>query len=270
MSFKNFVDIHNHTKNSYDGHFPIEVMVDAAIEKGIQVVGITDHVEMDLYKEKGYDKTIYLSYDETVEAKKIYEGKIEILSGVELGEPTYNLKDSIELIESRDFDVVIGSIHSLRNWKDFSHYDYKDLDVDAILKEYFQEVKGMVDWGRIDTMAHLTYPLRYIIGNSGIYVDISTYQKDIDEIFSLLVEKDIPMEVNASGLRQTINETFPSAPYVRRYKELGGKYVTFASDAHYPEHMGLHVDEAMKIAKECGFNSSLIFRHRQPVEIPIE
>ena len=35
MIFKNFVDTHTHTINSFDGNYPIEDMCDAAIEKGI-------------------------------------------------------------------------------------------------------------------------------------------------------------------------------------------------------------------------------------------
>ena len=34
--------------------------------------------------------------------------------------------------------------------------------------------------------------------------------------------------------------------------------------------MGAGIEQGMQLAKNCGFDSVLIFRQRQPVEIPIE
>ena len=131
-------------------------------------------------------------------------------------------------------------------------------------------MKMLAEWGKFDTYAHLTYPLRYIVGEHHIDIDMARYQKDIDEIFSLLIEKDKPLEINTSGLRQPIGRTLPDESYVRRFKELGGKHVTVGSDSHFVEHMGAGIEQGMQLAKNCGFDSVLIFRQRQPVEIPIE
>ena len=131
-------------------------------------------------------------------------------------------------------------------------------------------MKELAAWAKFATFAHRTYPLRYIVGEHHIDVDMTRYQKDIDEIFSLLAEKDKPLEINTSGLRQPIGRTMPDESLVRRFKEMGGKYITVGSDSHYIEHMGAGIEQGMQIAKNCGFDSVLIFRHRQPVEIPIE
>lgn len=271
MSFKNIVDIHNHTIHSFDGHYSVDDMCEAAIAKGIRTIALTDHIEMDFFREQNFDKTADESFDDIKRAKEKYKDKIEVLVGVEMGQPTFNVEESIALMNNKDYDVVIGSIHNPRNKLDFYYYDYsKDVDVDELLKEYFDELKIMASWAKFDTLGHITYPLRYIVGEYGINVDLSKYQKDIDEFLSLLAENDKPIEINTSGLRQKIGVTMPNEPFIKRFKELGGKYVTLGSDAHYTEHIGMGIDEGMKLAKECGFDSALIFRHRQPVEIPIE
>ena len=41
-------------------------------------------------------------------------------------------------------------------------------------------------------------------------------------------------------------------PLYKRYHELGGRYCTLGSDAHYKEHVGRRLKEALAIAKECG------------------
>lgn len=269
MIFKNFVDMHTHTNHSFDGNYPIDELCESAIEKGIKILAFTDHVEMDFFREKEFDKTADESFADIVRAKELFKDRIELCVGVELGEPTYNVEESEMLITSKDYDFVIGSIHNLRGVEDFCYLQYDNLDVGALLDTYFNELKLLADWAKFDTFAHLTYPLRYIVGENKIPVDMSKYQKDIDEILSLLVEKDKALEINTSGLRQPIGITMPAVDIVRRFKALGGKMITVGSDSHFTAHMGAGIEQGMQLAKDCGFNSVYIFRKRQPVEIEI-
>ncbi len=270
MIFKNIVDMHSHTNHSFDGNYPIDELCEVSIERGIQAVAFTDHVEMDFFREKGFDKTADESYEDIVRAKEKYKDQIEICVGVELGQPTYAAAESENLINSKDYDFVIGSIHNLRNKPDFAEMDFAGKDIDALLKEYFDELKALADWAKFDTFAHLTYPLRYIVGVNKIPVDMAKYQGDIDEILSILISKDKALEINTSGLRQPLGLTMPAEDIVKRYKALGGKKITVGSDSHFTEHMGAGIGDGMLIAKNCGFNSVCIFRHRETVEIPIE
>ena len=269
MIFKNFVDMHTHTNNSFDGNYPIEEMCEAAIEKGIQVIAFTDHVEMDYFVEKGFDKDAENSYKDMLRAKEIYKDKIDLCVGIELGEPTYDIEASEALINSRDYDFVIGSIHNLRKTDDFCELKYEGMDIEALLDKYFYELKLLADWAKFDTFAHLTYPLRYIVGENKIPVDMQKYQKDIDEVLSILVSKDKALEINTSGLRQPIGITMPDESIVKRFRELGGKMITVGSDSHFTYHLGAGIEEGMKIAKNAGFDSVFVFKKRQPVEIEI-
>ena len=269
MIFKNFVDMHTHTNNSFDGNYPIEEMCEAAIEKGIQVIAFTDHVEMDYFTEKGFDKDAENSYKDMLRAKEMYKDKIDLCVGIELGEPTYDVEASEALINSRDYDFVIGSIHNLRKTDDFCELKYEGMDIEALLDKYFCELKLLADWAKFDTFAHLTYPLRYIVGENKIPVNMQKYQKDIDEILSILASKDKALEINTSGLRQPIGITMPDESIVRRFKELGGKMITVGSDSHFTYHLGAGIEEGMKIAKNAGFDSVYVFKKRQPVEIEI-
>lgn len=274
MEFKNFVDTHSHTFRSFDGLYRVEELLDSAIEKGIQTVAITDHVEMDWFygHVREYNKTAYNSYAEVTKAKKDYEGKIEVLVGIELGEPCYNLKQTELLLSQHNYDMVIGSLHNLEGWNDFSQLDYVNggFDIYEMLHTYYNDQKEMVEWGGFDTLAHIIYPMRYLVGKYGIYVDKSKIQKDVDELLDLLAQKDIALEINTSGLRQTIGTTMPDIDYIKRFKELGGKHVTCGSDSHTTADMGAGIHKGWEIAKECGFDSVLIFRNRKPFEIPIE
>ena len=272
MNFKNIVDMHSHTAHSFDGHYTVDELVEVSVERGIRAVAFTDHIEMDFFREKSFDKTADEAFDDISRAKKQYSDQITICVGAELGQPLYNVKEAEQLINSRDYDIIIGSTHNLRGVDDFACLDYDNeyKDFEKLLDEYFYEEKLLAQWAKFDTFAHLTYPLRYIQGEYKKTVNMEKYKKDIDEIFSLLAEKDKPLEINTSGLRQPIGLTMPDAGYVKRFKELGGKYITVGSDSHYTEHMGAGIQKGLEIAKECGFDSVLIFQSRKPIEIPIE
>lgn len=270
MLFKNKVDMHSHTEHSFDGHFPVDVLCECSIEAGLKAVAFTDHIEMDFFREKKFDVTADESFADVSRAKAKFADKIDVLVGVELGQPVYNVAESEKLTEEKSYDVVIGSVHNLRDKDDFCFLDYKNNDVNALLNEYFDELLMLADWGKFDIFAHLTYPLRYIVGENKIPVDLTKYSGKIDEILSLLAESGRALEINTSGLRQPIGTTLPTADTVKRFRELGGKYVTVGSDSHYDKDMGAGIAEGMRLAKDCGFDCITIFKNRCPVEIPIE
>ena len=99
---------------------------------------------------------------------------------------------------------------------------------------------------------------------------MSKFSDKVDEILSLLVKNEKALEINTSGLRQKLGKTMPEEDVVRRFKQLGGEFVTVGSDAHYAKDIGAGVDVGMEIAQRIGFDCVTLFQNRQPVQIPIE
>lgn len=76
--------------------------------------------------------------------------------------------------------------------------------------------------------------------------------------------------MNSAGLRQPIKKLAPEVDVVKRFKELGGKYVTFGSDAHFAEDLAAGLTEAYDAMKAAGFNEMTLFQQRTPLLMPIE
>ena len=89
----------------------------------------------------------------------------------------------------------------------------------------------LCQWGGFDTLAHMTYPLRYIIGKYQIPVDMKPYEEVIREILKTVADKNLALEINTAGLRREIGQTSPTLEYVKLFRELGGELLTFGSDA---------------------------------------
>ena len=66
-----------------------------------------------------------------------------------------------------------------------------------------------------------------------------------------------------------MNQTLPDLPLVKRFRELGGKYITVGSDAHTADMVGKGIEEGLRIAKLAGFEHYAYFEDHKPVLIEI-
>lgn len=150
--------------------------------------------------------------------------------------------------------------------------DFSDENIDYmdLLRQYFEWELKLAEWAKFDTLAHLTYPLRYICGNYGKSVDMTKFSEIIDEILLTLIKNKTALEINTGGLRKPIGITSPDENIIRRYKELGGKLITIGSDAHYAEHLGAGIEQGYELALKCGFDKVAVYQGRTPTLIPIE
>lgn len=271
MEYTNLIDLHTHTDNSFDGHHSAMFLCETACMKGLRAIAFTDHIEVDDFYHGNFDVTARQTYFYVANARSAFNGRLTVCNGIELGQPAYDIPIAEMLTEKYKYDIVIGSVHNLRNKKDFCYMNYdEETNYPDLVDEYFDEVLTMAKWGGFDTLAHLTYPLRYIVGEAKKPLDMKRYEDKIDAILRTVAEKGKALEINTSGLRQPLGSTMPGKDIVKRFREVGGEFVTVGSDAHYSEHLGAGIEEGMAIAKECGFNCISLFRQRTPTPIPIE
>lgn len=265
--FKNLLDLHTHTDNSPDAEHSGMILCEYAVRKGLRGIAFTDHCEVDAFYTEHYDRILRQSFFEMHKAKAVFTGKLVVCIGVELGQPSVDFELSKKILDAHPFDVVLASLHALSGEQDFYYINYPDVDVNDLLERYFQELYRIVEWNCFDVLAHLTYPLRYICGKYKIPVDMRRYDDIIDEILKLLAVNGKALEINTSGLRSEIGETSPSADIVKRFRELGGEFVTVGSDAHDCYHIGAGLEEGYQIAFDAGFMGTTLFQSHVPVVV---
>ena len=73
------------------------------------------------------------------------------------------------------------------------------------------------------------------------------------------------LELNVSGLFSEIGDTLPNKELIKRYHDMGGKYITVGSDSHYYDKTCKGIDKGYDILKECGYNHFTIFKNRKPI-----
>lgn len=270
MKYQKLCDSHVHSVFSHDGRDPVMMLCDHAVNLGLHTLTITDHCECNLYIERNYETAIQNSFLETQRAAAALRGKLQLYKGIELGQATQNPQAANAILSACQFDFVLGSLHNLNSLPDFYLLDYDTLDIHALLSTYFDELEELIEWGNFDSLSHLTYPLRYIVGEHKTAVSYERYQDRVDTILKALITRNKALELNTSGLRQAIGKTLPCPTVIQRFKALGGKYLTLGSDAHRWSDVGAGLEQGCQIARQVGFEHITIFVNREPVLIPIE
>lgn len=262
------IDMHVHSDNSPDGNHSPMFICEQAVKNNLRAVAITDHCEIDSYKSQRYDSAVFHSYFETNKARVAFQGQLLVLTGIEIGQPMYDIKLTENIVTSKRYDVVLGSIHKPDGFdKDIKDIDYSKIDVYDFMKSYFFQLEALTRCQYIDVMAHITCPMRRIQGKFNIDFDYSKISDATDRLLVSIIENNKALEINTSGLRQDIKRTMPDVNIIKRYKELGGEYITIGSDSHNAYDVGCGISDGMLIAKQCGFDKLTFFVNRQILQI---
>lgn len=274
-------DSHLHTKYSFDSKLEPSDHAEDAIALGICAITLTDHVDIvteGMILDEGNscdtwtDETVLGSVSAARRLNGQYPG-LEVLAGVELGQAicpgALDIADHV--LSLADFDFVLGSMHLRQSGSDYYYIDYTlpENDPYELYAEYLDDIYALAQWGRFDSLAHLTYPLRYIVGQSGIEFDERRFDAMYDRILKVVADSGKALEINTSGARRVNGFMLPDLRLVSRFRELGGRYITLGSDAHRRGHIGAGLDTGAQIARDAGFDSVVYYRQHKPVAVRI-
>lgn len=248
-----YYDLHTHSRYSFDGDKTpageIDAMAKAAISAGLRGIAVTDHCDID-----GVLDGYYPKYDkeeirrDVFAAKEKYAGKLEILYGIELGQPHARAEESKKLLEECRFEYVLGSLHNLRGVPDFSFFHYGKMEpevIDHFMNRAVDELCEIARFSGITTMAHITYPARYM-RQDGVNYDFLKFEKKWRELFHIMIENGLNLEINTSGLRKPNDgKTMPESDLIALYKDQGGKRFVLGSDAHTSGDIGKGLAEGL-------------------------
>ncbi len=265
-----FSDSHIHSWFSGDSNTDPEKMILKAIELNMNTLTFTEHMDFNFPLENldfTLDSDKY--FNEINLLKDKYKEKIEILIGLESGlESRYH--DKIKAFAlSKPFDFIIGSTHLVNGRDPYSNDYFEGRSDKEGFNEYFlatlDNLKNNEDF---DVYGHIDYIVRYSPNKNENYsyfdfIDI------IDEILITIIEMGKGIEINTAGYKYGLNSPNPDFNVIKKYKELGGEIITIGSDAHSPEHIGFHFNDAVNILKMSGFKHCNIFKERKPIYIDL-
>lgn len=255
-------DYHLHSRVSFDSESSAESMALAAKQKDLSEICFTDHCDYNDDKSQPHNPIDVSVYNDEYDTLAI-EG-LKIKRGFEFGMTDWNTAELQAMLASRPFDFVIGSVHFVDGFDPYDREYWLGKTEKEAYIGYLQKISECVKiHDGFDVLGHLTYVARSIYNPTKNLLEYRDYSDICDEIFKTLIRKDKGIEINTSGM-SALGVLLPSYDFVKRFYDLGGKIITVGSDAHTPERVGQHIDEALALAKEI-FGYVCTFDNRKPI-----
>jgi len=265
-------DLHTHHERCGHADGPIERYIEAAIERGVGAIGISDHSPYFGHKDDHPNPGIAMAasefanyVDEVLRLKEKYAGRIEVLLGVESDFFPEHAETYRKVYEKYPFDYIIGSVHQVDGVSIFNRNRWKkltDKEKQRTKEKYYELIGHSAKSGMFDILGHIDAMKAYYPAFSGIQTEM------VDKTLQLIGECDIAIEINTSGKMKDVGGWYPADDMLERALFHGVK-PTFGSDAHTPERVADDWEFVRKRLKEIGFKEWCYFRRRERVLVEL-
>lgn len=255
-------NLHTHTSFA-DGKNTAEEVVLSAIEKGMTVLGFSEHSfhqHPTVYGMKSPERQQEYRR-EILRLRDAYADRIKILCGIE--------QDSFSGVPVDVYDYVIGSVHYLSFGGELCAVDHSaEATREAIQKHcggdpmvyakaYFEAVARVEEDTQCDIVGHFDLLTKFDERAAIFDTSDPRYIKAGLEALDALLEKDLIFEVNTGAMSRGYRTTpYPAPIFLRRIAEKRG-HVTINSDAHHKDYLTYGFDTALQIVKASGIGSVL-------------
>ncbi len=257
---------------SHDSQTDPQEMILTAIKNGLDYIAFTDHCDKDLVivKEFNYVPQIDLPtrFELLQQLKQKYADKIYVAIGLECGyikqaDPLYK-----SILQQYSTDVIINSIHLIQQEDCYfqsyfdkrSQYEAYDIYLDAVREsldcDYDYDIVGHI--GYVSRKA--SYPNKYF--------SYQQFPQKLDDILSTIILKEKALEINTHS-KGTESDFLPTLDIIKRYKQLGGKLLTFGSDSHNCQRIAEKFDIVKEMLKQIGFDTIYKYVNHQPIGVKL-
>lgn len=265
-------DFHTHTNFSSDADRTVtpERQIEGAIEKGLEMICVTDHFDQDYpAQEHGPNEAVFqfdvdAYFRKLMTLREIYQKKIEVRIGIELGLQPHLGAFYKELVNKYPFDFVIGSAHVFGGVDPYFERGHSPKTDQVRYQEAFEEMLADIqNVDDFDVLGHIDYVVRYG-KEQAKYYSYEAYAEILDEILKTVIERGKGIELNTAGFKYGLGFAHPKPEILKRYRKLGGEIITVGSDGHCPEHLAYDFHKVKDVLKAAGFNYYTVFRGRKP------
>jgi histidinol-phosphatase (PHP family) len=243
-----------------------------ATERGIAELGVSEHIyrfsqALEVWQHPFWER---FARDDLDEYCAFVREESDLRLGIEADFVAGAEDRMANLLEARDFDYVVGSVHFLRDgavdMDDYSVWN-SGRSAEQIWRRYFETVAESARSGLFDVIAHPDL-VKYW---SSAHADRRP-EGDLRRYYEVAVEgiaeSGAAVEVSTAGLRKPIGEIYPARAFLEMCVEAAVP-VALSSDAHRPEDVGAGYERALELLSECGVGELAMFDRRTRRSAPI-
>jgi len=223
---------HTHTYLCHHAKGTPEEYVERAIERGLKILGFSDHVPMPC-SDPTYVSGCRMRVDQTelyvhtvLGLKEKYKNDIAIFVGYEAEYMPREFENMVKNLTRYPVDYMILGQHFSNNEYDGQYFGHPTFKESMIVKYVDQAVAGM-ETGMFTYLAHPD--LVNYIGPKAVY------RREMTRLIEAANRTQTPMEFNLLGF--ATHRNYPNDDFWRMVSEIGGT-VVLGCDAHQVEMVG--------------------------------
>jgi histidinol-phosphatase (PHP family) len=241
----------------------VERYLRAAGDAGIAELGVAEHIHrftqaLELWRHPFWEEQAR----DDLDAYCRFVRGTELRLGIECDFIPGAEDRTASLLESRDFDYVVGSVHFLGE----AAVDHQGWDVwegrgdpDEVWRRYFETLAECARSGLFDILAHPDLVKVWGGARPLPQRDLRFYYEPAVEA---IADSGIAVEVSTAGLRKPVGELYPAPAFAQMCVEAEAAFA-LSSDAHRPEEVGFEYSRAVEFLAELGVEEICVFERRR-------
>jgi histidinol-phosphatase (PHP family) len=267
-----FHDYHTHTLYSNHGQGHPREVAEAAMERGVIVLGFSEHFPLPegfIDQSGGQGNMHWDQIDQYVqevrEAQAIWGHRIKILLGYEVDYlPTVDAAMRANLARY-PADYHIGSIHIVDRFRSGQEnwlFDYTREDFEAGLHEhgggkavytrYYELIREFAVAHDHHIVGHLDLIKKFNRHNRYFDANSEDYLSQVEATLDVLKRTEKIVEINTAGLFKEVGEVYPSDPILQMILQRRIP-ICLSSDSHAPEHVAREFSATWQRLVTMGF-----------------
>ncbi len=234
-----------------------------AAERGISELGVSEHVYRFEQALEVWQHPLWCEFaiDDIDAYCEFVCTRTDLRLGIEADFVAGAEDRMANLLQRRDFDYVVGSVHFLRDHSidmhDYSVWD-RGHSPEQIWERYFLTLAEAARSGLFDILAHPDLVKVWGADRPRPQGDLRRYYEPAIEA---IAETGIAVEVSTAGLRKRTQELYPAMAFLEMCVDAGAP-VALSSDAHRPEDVGADYEQALELLDRVGIGELCVFERR--------
>lgn len=248
-----------HAHSTYDdGKDTPRAMIDGALAAGLSALGISLHSPLPFRNSwTARIERMPAFFEEMRALREAFAGRLDVYAGMEwdvlspknFGGAAYVIGSAHYLTLNGEHFAVDKSAETTRTWLEGAF----DGDADEAARLYFAQVGALAEMPEIDIVGHFDLLTKYDEQERFFCPYSDAYRKAALDALERVVAAGKIVEINTGAISRGYRTTpYPARIWLEEIARRGGR-VTVSSDAHQVGHVAFGLEDAVKLAWDCGF-----------------